>query len=103
MRGQLTHIRRKKVNVGLWILQEKNPRLIKKIEIDVLRIDASEFGQTWADVGSSDLDVKCVVGGDQEKADQAGLADGSAKTMGAEEIDTEVPILEVAPRPDPGR
>jgi hypothetical protein len=35
-------------------------------------------------------------------ADREELAGGGAKTMGAEETDTEVPILEVAPHPDPG-
>ena len=66
-------------------------------------VDASEFGQTWADVGGFDLDETCIVGGDQEMADREELAGGGSKTMGAEETDTEVPISEVAPRPDPGR
>ena len=66
-------------------------------------VDASEFGQTLADVGGFDLDEICIVGGEHEKADRAELAGGSAKTMGAEETDTELPISEVTPRPDPGR
>jgi hypothetical protein len=64
---------------------------------------APEVGQTWTDVGGSDRHEICVVGGDQEKADRKGLAGGGTKTMGAEEIDTEVPSSEVAPHPDPGR
>ena len=64
---------------------------------------APDGGQSWTDAGGFDRDKKCIVGGDQEEADRAELADGSAKTMGAEETDTEVPISEVAPRPDPGR
>jgi hypothetical protein len=64
---------------------------------------APEVGQTWTDVGGSDRQEICVVGGDQEKADREELASGGTKTMGAEMIDTEVPISEVAPRPDPGR
>ena len=42
-------------------------------------------------------------GGDRESADREELAGGGTKTTGAEETDTEVPISEVAPRPDPGR
>ena len=37
------------------------------------------------------------------KTDREELVDGGMKTMGAKETDTEVPISEVAPRPDPGR
>jgi hypothetical protein len=63
---------------------------------------APEVGQTWTDVGGCDRHKICVIGGDQEKADQEELAGGGTKTMGAEEIDTEVPSSEVAPHPDPG-
>ena len=66
-------------------------------------VAAPEVGQTWADVGGFDLYPTCIVGGDQEMADREELADGGSKTTGAEETDTEVPISEVAPRPDPGR
>ena len=62
-----------------------------------------EGGQSWTDVGGFDWHEMCIVGGDQEMADREELADGGLKMMGAEEIDMEVPILEVAPRPDPGR
>ena len=61
-----------------------------------------EVGQTWADVGGFDSYSTCIVGGDQERADRGELAGGGRKTMGAGEIDTEVPISEVTPRPDPG-
>ena len=47
--------------------------------------------------------IESIVGGDQEKVDREELAGGGAKTTGAEETDTEVPISEVAPHPDPGR
>ena len=46
-------------------------------------IDASEFGQTWADVGGCDLYQTCIVGGDQEMADRKELAGGGLKTTGA--------------------
>jgi len=66
-------------------------------------VAAPEVGQTWADVSGFDLYQTCIVGGDQEMADRGELADEGSKTTGAEETDTEVPISEVAPRPDPGR
>ena len=54
-------------------------------------------------MGSSDREKICIVGDDQGCADREEVAGGSTKTMGAEEIDTEVPISEMTPRPDPGR
>ena len=64
---------------------------------------APECGQSWNDVGGFDRDKKCIVGGDQGKADREELAGGGTKTTGVEVTDTEVPVPEVAPRPDPGR
>jgi hypothetical protein len=64
---------------------------------------APENGQTWTDAGGFDRDKKCIVGGDQGEADREELADGGTKTTGAEMTSTEVPVSEVAPRPDPGR
>jgi hypothetical protein len=64
---------------------------------------APEIGRSWTDVGGFDQGKICIVGGDQEKADREELADGGSKTTGAEMTDTEVPISEVTPRPDPGR
>ena len=64
---------------------------------------APENGQTWTDVGGFDLVKKCIVGGDQGEADREELADRGPKTTGAEMTDTEVPVSEVAPRPDLGR
>ena len=61
-----------------------------------------ERGQTWIDMGGSDQHETCVIGGDQENADQEELTGGGTKTMGAEETNTEVLISEVAPHPDPG-
>jgi len=58
-------------------------------------VDASEFGQTWADVGGFDHDETCIVGGDQWKTDRAELAGGGLKTTGAKKVNTEVPISEV--------
>ena len=63
----------------------------------------AENRQTWTDTGGFDLDKKCIVGGDQGKADREELADGGTKTRGAEMTDKEVPVSEVAPRPNPGR
>ena len=64
---------------------------------------APECGQIWTDAGGFDLDQTCIVGGDQGDADREEPADGSTKTTGAEMTDTEVPVSEVAPCPDPGR
>ena len=64
---------------------------------------APEKGQTWTDVGGFDRHETCIVSEDQEKADREEPAGGGTKTTGAEETDTEVPISEVAPRPDSGR
>ena len=64
---------------------------------------APECRQSWTDVGGSDQDKTCIVGGDQGNTDREELAGGGTKTIGAEMADTEVPVLEVAPRPDPGR
>ena len=53
-------------------------------------------------MGGLDRHETGIVGGDQEEADREELAGGGTKTTGAEENDMEVPISEVAPRPDPG-
>ena len=54
-------------------------------------------------VGGSTRDQTCIVGGDKNSADRGELAGGGTKMMGAERADTEVPVSEVAPHPDPGR
>ena len=64
---------------------------------------APESGQSWTDAGGFDQDEKCVVGGGQEKADRERPAGRGTKTTGAEMTDTEVPVSEVVPCPDPGR
>ena len=61
-----------------------------------------ENGQTWTNVGNFNQDKTCIIGGDQGEADQEELADRGMKMTGAEMTNTEVPISEVAPCPDPG-
>ena len=51
----------------------------------------------------SGTDMLRTVGDDQGSADRGELAGGGTKKMGAEMADTEVPVSEVAPRPDSGR
>ena len=55
-----------------------------------------ECWQSWTDVGGSDRNKICIVGGDPGCAEQEEPADRGTKTMGAEKTNTEVLVSEVA-------